>query len=561
MAQHSSIELLPEHLIDQIKAGEVIEKPSTLLKELCENAIDAGASQIDIHLIEAGLELIQVEDNGHGMSFDDLPKAFCRHATSKIKAFDDLYRLSSYGFRGEALASIAAVSKVTCSSQPSTPDRPGGKIQFHGGKQFAHLPYKSSKSGTSFVVQDLFYNTPVRLKFMRSLTSEKNALKKILHYFLATHPEVKFIIKWDDRPKKIYDSTTQEIRLAEITKSEKLLYGYNEYDQHQVKIFLSSESSKGHAHKLQSLYVNNRIFFDKSFQQLLSRKTEGLWPQGETGHWQVFIDTPPDQLDVNVHPNKTTVKFSKTSLIYSLISSVIDQLKEQNKKPLSSPSEQPLFEERTDLSHQSQSFSSSPYDEMAAKNFTPRQLGLEVSPDSHQQSLIIPLTGKYALIHLNDIPYLISIKGIISHYLTQFFTSQRPVPDHYITPLLISEPFKVKKVEIEKHLTELLSFGIELDFLDDQTLALRSIPQPIEILNRRLIIGELLSSLAKTSATDSRAAILTFFASQLPLERELGHRVKEFIAHELTHNFWTYKELNLITALDDHGLDSLCKAP
>lgn len=176
----SRIHLLPEHLVDQIKAGEVIERPANLIKEILENSLDAEAKNISIHLVGGGMELIALEDDGRGMSFADLPYAFCRHATSKIDKFEDLYNLGSYGFRGEALASIASIARVTCVSHPSDPAIAGGRIVINAGETQSHQSLESDQQGTSLFIKDLFYNTPARLKFIKSMTSEKNALRRTL---------------------------------------------------------------------------------------------------------------------------------------------------------------------------------------------------------------------------------------------------------------------------------------------------------------------------------------------------------------------------------------------
>ena len=152
----NKIQLLPEHLIDQIKAGEVIERPASLLKELIENSIDAQATEIEIMVKDNGLELISIQDNGSGITFEDLPYAFCRHATSKITSFEDIYKLSNFGFRGEALAAISSISRLTCTSFPSEKPTNGGKIEIHGGDQKFIIPVKGSKQGTSFFIRDLF---------------------------------------------------------------------------------------------------------------------------------------------------------------------------------------------------------------------------------------------------------------------------------------------------------------------------------------------------------------------------------------------------------------------
>jgi len=190
-----SIEILPEHIIDQIKAGEVLERPASLIKELIENSLDAGSTEIHLHLIENGMDLLSIEDNGHGMTFKNLPYAFLRHATSKLKTFEDIYRLHSFGFRGEALASVASSARLTCTTQPQDLSLEGGKITINGGHTELLIAQRSSTPGTSIFIKDLFFNTPARLKFIKSKTSEKSALKKIIYSFVLSNPQVTFTIK------------------------------------------------------------------------------------------------------------------------------------------------------------------------------------------------------------------------------------------------------------------------------------------------------------------------------------------------------------------------------
>ena len=206
-----------EHLIDQIKAGEVVERPASLLKELIENSIDAGSTKIDIHIIDNGMELIFVKDNGKGMSFDDLPLAFHRHATSKIQKFEDLYQLHSFGFRGEALASIASTARVTCISSPND-GRKSGRIVIHGGEQKSLTESEESQHGTSFYIKDLFFNTPARLKFIRSANSERVALKRIINSFILANPSVTFSVKWDNKEKSFFPSVSKENINSRIKK-------------------------------------------------------------------------------------------------------------------------------------------------------------------------------------------------------------------------------------------------------------------------------------------------------------------------------------------------------
>ncbi|MDC0255252.1 DNA mismatch repair endonuclease MutL [Bacteriovoracales bacterium] len=340
-SSYNSINILPEFLVNQIKAGEVVERPASLLKELVENSIDAGSTKIEIHIIDNGLELVSVIDNGKGMTYDELPFAFCRHATSKIENLEDLYKLSSFGFRGEALASISSISRITCTS--TTKNHDGGKITIYGSKQISHLPFKNNKSGTSLFIKDLFYNTPVRLKFIKSKNSEKNALKKTIQSFLLSSPNVTFVIKWDSKEKEIFKNVElnnfhERVKKVFFKKSEdkKLISIKYQYENYHVEGLLSNKS--------QFLFVNERFFSDKTIHSLIIRTMNSIWPEGTAGHYIIKLTIPPHHLDVNVHPRKTQIKFLKSSLIYSLISSglkqtLLETIPSSSSRPQLSPEE------------------------------------------------------------------------------------------------------------------------------------------------------------------------------------------------------------------------------
>src|SRR5690606_11605816 len=170
-----------------------------------ENAVDAGATQIELTLKNNGLDLISLKDNGHGMKFEDLPLAFSRHATSKISRFEDLYKLHSFGFRGEALASIAAISKLQCVSQTAD-SKTASELRIEGGQTLYHGERQTGTGGhgTELLIQDLFFNTPARLKFIQSQQAEKTFIRKIIFAFILSRPEIEFQIKIDEADKDIY---------------------------------------------------------------------------------------------------------------------------------------------------------------------------------------------------------------------------------------------------------------------------------------------------------------------------------------------------------------------
>jgi DNA mismatch repair protein MutL len=472
------IKLLPEHLIDQIKAGEVVERPSSLIKELLENSIDAKASKIEIQILENGLELISVEDNGKGISFQDLPYAFCRHATSKIERYEDLYKLNSYGFRGEALASIASSSKLICQSIPLESEN-GGRIEIDGGRQISLNHIAGNKNGTSIYIRELFYNTPARLKFIKSKQSEKNSLKRIINSFLIANPLVNFSVKWDDKDKIIFKSLSPENIAKRISKvffnnkkNHLPLHSFNiEFEGSKISGYLSEESGRGNTGKSHYLFANNRLFNDKSLHQAILRNAKDLWGEGNIGHYAIFITTPPSEIDVNVHPNKIQVKFFKSSMIYSLLSSIISRsITEQIDAGVIKPSftnHPENGQQRTYTDYNNQSMTQQP-----------QAFDLNVGTSFIEKSTV-NLTKGYLFSERFSIIDLSGKNWIIDNYkIYQLFWNNLQLDETKITPLIISEPFYISQ-SIEEHLKKLDSKGLEFDRINNELILLKTIPELI----------------------------------------------------------------------------------
>lgn len=498
----SDIHLLPEHIIDQIKAGEVIERPATLLKELLENSIDAGSTKISIHIINNGLDLISVEDNGSGINFDDLPLAFCRHATSKLTSFEDLYELYTYGFRGEALASMASVSKITCSSNKKNHSR--GIIKFHGGEMISHIKEKGTlaNAGSQIFVKDLFYNTPVRMKFMQSQTTEKNHLKKMVNAFLLTHPEIEFSVKWDENTKMVYPIVTPEEiskRVKKIFEKKKdpleLLTFSNEYDGIKARVVLSLNSSKGNAGKFQYIFINDRYVQDTQMHKVAMHSAQNLWPFGQSGNYIIFIELEPNQLDVNVHPNKTVIKLFQPNKVLSLLSSTIKQnLPKQNASyiPGQSTNQNNNF---LDQVSSDQDFKEVNYRE---QNFTSQnaltdyfsQLDRGNSNEQSQEEYQIIYKDKNACLYKKDNHvYLLDIQKAFLFFIEKTLNSNA---DKSPIPLLVSSPLSLKKAIPKERFELITSEGYELDYLDKETLVIRSFPKYLSHLPYEEILQLLL---------------------------------------------------------------------
>lgn len=539
------INLLPEHLIDQIKAGEVVERPANVLKELLENSIDANSSKVRVTILNNGLDLIAIEDNGDGMFFDELPYAFCRHATSKINNFEDIYRLNTFGFRGEALASISSVARISCHSAPRVNPEQGAKFVIHGAQTVEHSKYASHKCGTSTYVKDLFFNTPVRLKFVKSGQSEKNALKRVLNSFLINYPHVEFAITWDDNDPEIYRSQDEtKSRVGEIFKKKsrkhrpEIFETDGEYLGSHCKLYISKDSSKGYSGKQQYLFVNNRLFTDKKLHQIIIRNMEKLWQPGQTGDYIMQLHVPENEIDVNVHPNKTIIKFLKSNEIFSLTSATAKKLISENEEHVELNT-LAIDEEETNLNSLSNSLFNTGYNSQIDSGLSHGHSSLDLSRFQQeidgagqsslfdtgvQHELTICALGDniFLLSHVERGPYFLDAQALIEKLLEDVDLDK-------MTPLLISEPISFDQKEME-NLPQYLKLGFEVDRLDEHTCVLRSISHLFEDLPYarmcdNLMHGEVITKDVPIQGSDIRKllSIIPFYdLVELKLAKTIG---------------------------------------
>ena len=496
--QRRPIKLLPEHLIDQIKAGEVIERPSMVIKELVENSLDAGADHINIHLINNGLDLIGVEDNGQGMSLKELPHAFCRHATSKLERFEHLYKLLTYGFRGEALASIASVSRTRCLSSPSENPQEGGKLDINGGVQEKPVPWSSEKSGTSLYIKDLFYNTPARLKFIKSTVSEKNSLKRTLESLMLANPQVAFSLKWDDKDRQFYapvDPENMGERVAELffknrERADRLLPFSQAYGSMKTNGFLSTVSSRGNSGKHHFILANGRTIYDPQLHKIILNKAESLWPAGEKGHYFVRIDVSEEDIDVNIHPNKTKVKFFQAAEVLALVSAAVDQVCTPAQPTLPLLPDPPLASPPPSTSSFSPTLSSFPSPSSQPRPLpgdSPRTSFGKKHLSSWEDTSLIKITSNIYLVP--DNPYRIMRADRL---LLQFLRwgLSRPVTDENdLLPLLIGEPFPEKSLA-QQGIEFFSGLGFRLEKVGS-VLSLNTIPKWCEGTSPSLLMPPL----------------------------------------------------------------------
>ena len=327
---------LPSNVITKIAAGEVIERPASVVKELLENAIDAGATRVEIELEQGGAETIRVIDDGHGIEPEDLLLAFASHATSKLKNADDLFRVGTLGFRGEALASIAGVSQVHLQSRARGHEI-GAEIDCEGGEFSSVRPWNGAV-GTRIEVRHLFYNTPVRRKFLKQISTEVGHIAETVTRLALAKSGLHIVLRHNGKLVVEVPGTASlrdRIALYFGPDVSSALYELGA-SQGPVKLsgFVADPASDRGNPKLQYLFVNGRWVRDRSLGHALQEGYRGLLLTGRYAVAFLFLEIPPDQVDVNVHPTKAEVRFRDSSALYQMVlATVRERLRKANLTP------------------------------------------------------------------------------------------------------------------------------------------------------------------------------------------------------------------------------------
>ncbi len=318
------IRLLPDCVSNQIAAGEVVGNPSSVVKEMAENAIDAGATLVTVGFRADGRELIQVTDNGEGMEPADARLAFDKHATSKITSLDDIYRLSTFGFRGEALASIAAVSQVELTTRTAD-DELGVRIVVEGGR-FVSQEAVVAPQGSTFKVRNLFFNVPARRKFIEDSEKEAAKIKTEFRRVALCHPEVGFALYKDDAPLYNLPISSLKGRIAGLmgkSVAANLLEVSTSTSLVKVEGFVCRPEVAKKRGADQYLFINGRYFKSPYLHKAVVMAYDKLIPAGVQPSYFLYLTVDADKVDVNVHPQKTEVKFSDESSIWQILNAAV----------------------------------------------------------------------------------------------------------------------------------------------------------------------------------------------------------------------------------------------
>ncbi len=538
---NASIRLLPESLINQIAAGEVVERPASAVKELLENSVDAGASDIQIDIIQSGKSSIRVMDNGRGMTKEDLLLAIERHATSKIREYADLMALKSMGFRGEALPSIAAVSRMTIISIPRG-GLSGHRLEIWGGKKIG-LEEVGGASGTVVEVMDLFYNTPARMAFLKSPRVEWNQIQIALERVALGFPSIRFEMTHNGKKiLQLFPSPDKVLRLREIWGPERT-NGLIPVDLTEDRIRISGFIAPPHLHQNTSRHiafvVNQRWVRSPLLYPLILRAYAGMIPSGRFPTIALWMEVPPELIDVNIHPTKQEVRFSQTSWIQTLVGRALGQaLKSHVPKPNWTEKE---FLHSTWLPGQTQPFL---FKDSGFQNFSTASTGVEdlmpllsggvprvllrdqageqvfdKPPDGHLETyqeggfsrltIITQLQGTYLLALMDRGLILIDQHAaheriLYEQYLSQWKTG-RVSSQYLIVPILIEQP-PGGSFEIESIQSELGVLGFEITSAGGGSLWVKSLPVGIRLGQAEEVIKEILEEMKTEGGLSNQEA-------------------------------------------------------
>lgn len=429
----NDIIILSEDLVDKIAAGEVVERPASVVKELVENSIDAGAKNISVEIKNGGVKFIRVTDDGVGMNERNAELAFQRHATSKIKSWDDLFQISSLGFRGEALPSIASVSYLEMLSRTED-DLSGTKIKMEGGIIQEKKP-TGAPLGTSLVVRELFYNVPARRKFLKTMLTETRHVINLLTKFAIVYPEISFRLDSDGRELfgfPAVDSTDDRIwDVFGKDKRERMIKIREREDKIEISGFLGKPEIAPSRRAELYIFVNRRPITSRSLYHAVQSGYGDLLPKSKYPFAVIFIRIDPGSVDVNVHPSKSEVRFTNEKEVHDL---VYTRIKESLSSPLTIPEIE--VKDKTGSIPLSWSSRQTEVSTKRTESFSggepPPGLGIierrevekRAAEESDQKSLFVATIGKRepggtradSEISRNTTPYELSTEGVKSNF-------------------------------------------------------------------------------------------------------------------------------------------------
>lgn len=535
---------LPDHLINQIAAGEVVERPANALKELLENSIDAGANEINVELNGGGIKLIRVNDNGAGIDAEDLQWALSRHATSKIHTLQDLEHVSSLGFRGEGLASIASVSRLTLTSRTANSTH-AAQIRAEDGRLSA-ISAAAHPQGSTVETAELFFNTPARRKFLKSENTEYAHCATVFDRLALAYPNISFSLKHNNKSISRYPQQELSQRTAAVLGSDfttaALTIDEHSSDMHLHGLIAKPTFSKGKPDK-QFFFVNHRFVRDKVMMNAVKQAYRDVLHHQLAPAFVLFLDLPAEQVDVNVHPTKTEIRFRDSQAVHRLIYHTLDKaLSQTDAAHTESIASHPFS-----LSESTPSASSAPHTPPVAYTPTgriPKQQRLSLNESraalqtyaelyrppttessSESTSLkttdateindhplgfaIAQLSGIYILAQADDGLILVDMHAAAERIRYEKMKNQRDEIGHLASqPLLVPISFEATHLELAtltEHTQTLSQWGWNITDIGHNMISIRAVPQICGQADTAALVRNILRELAETGNTHTTA--------------------------------------------------------
>ncbi|MFI4962239.1 MAG: DNA mismatch repair endonuclease MutL [Legionellales bacterium] len=512
------IHQLPPVIANQIAAGEVIERPASVVKELLENAYDAEADAITIEIGYGGLNQVKISDNGSGIVAEDLPLAMAAHATSKIRKLDDLYAIDSMGFRGEALASIASVAKVTLSSRPADQDH-AMMVRVQGSE--LSLSPCARAPGTTIDVVDIFFNAPVRKRFLKSEKLEFQAIEAVVKRFALSAPHIAITLKHNGKlVLSLPSAANEQAQLTRITKlfgssfMQDALFLDVEGGGMRLYGWISGPQYQRSQNDRQWVYINRRMVKDKLITHALKQAYDGLLHPGRFPACLLYFTIDTGAVDVNVHPTKHEVRFVQPRLVHDFFTSFLT--KALNGAASSSP--MVSEEQASDSNLESLSTISESYPAYSMRSekkplggydrdYLPQTKLVKQSDDNPW----VILNTSYVVVFLHQNAHVVDAVALYKHWLLEQL-QQAPMPlaqRPLLVPISYLLPLGIKKLE---HLMEFLlpQLGVHLEYSSDDKLLIRSLPIMLPYLN----IKHFLDALAEQEPKDVQVLLELMVESQ-----------------------------------------------
>lgn len=577
------IQLLPDSVANQIAAGEVIQRPSSVVKELVENSIDAGATEITIIIKDAGRTLIQVIDNGKGMSCTDARLSFERHATSKIKSSSDLFTLNTMGFRGEALASIAAIAHVELRTRRAE-DEVGTKLTIAASKVEGQEPI-STPVGTNISVKDIFYNVPARRKFLKSNQVENSNIVTEFERIAIANPQISFTLNNNGvEAYKLHSSTLLQriISLFGKTMNTQMLPINLTTTLATITGFVGKPENARKRGAQQFFYVNGRYMRHPYFHKAVMNAYDGLIPSGEMPNYVIKFEVDPATIDVNIHPTKTEIKFENEQHIWPMLSSAV---KEALGKFSAVPSidfdtedapEIPIFNPNAPVRQPQVSYTpgynpfkysgvnkvsndwQKLYDNFETPSVVEEEMTMHPQPSTQQsvgveQELIpaetIPtsvgnymqIKGRYIATTIKSGLVLVDQHRAHTRILYEKYINNIDLNTQPVQKILFPEIIQLTPTQTEIMLaieSELLSVGFEISNLGSGSFSITGVPEGSEGLNYQDLLLKFIDIATETGTTDTtlfkKKMVQTLASSAaIPYGQALTAEEMEYLTQEL----------------------------